>query len=407
MKHQSDLSDQKFNAIFSHAPIGLAEIDEKGNLIQLNLIGRTLLDPLFEIYQVNDDNIYPILDHIFPEGVEKIQAFELSRGPILHNHLHSFKLPSPNDQIEKHFQFTITKMFDDCTIVGFEDLSSKLQEEQAMHQANLDSAVAQGKFEIASEVLHDIGNAVVGFGSYLTRISRSMEQNNIENLHNVAGFLKAQQAAFATVLGDQKAAALLDLMEGIAGAQKDSYEEINRSIGEQLNIISHIQEILTIQRHYVTGHGAPERKPVQLKEVINDCRSMLFASYDKKGIAFIFNPADHIPMIRGDRTKLMQVILNLLKNSIEAIDIDAPEKRISVELLLQDNVLQLIIKDTGKGFDSVTAASLFDRGFTTKNTGTGLGLYNCRSIIESHAGAIHINSEGPGLGATTLIKFAS
>lgn len=407
MKHQADLSAQKFNAIFAHAPMGLAEIDEKGNLIQLNLIGRALLDPLFDIYQVNDDNIYPILDHIFPEGSEKIKGFKLPMGQIFYNHLHSFKLPLPNDQTEKHFQFNITKMFEDCTIVGFEDLTSKLLEEQAMHQANLDNAVAQGKFEIASEVLHDIGNAVVGFGSYLTRIGRSMEQSNVENLQNVAFFLKSQQLALATALGDQKAEALVSLMEGIARTQKESQEETSRSIAEQLNIISHIQEILTIQRHYVTGHGAPERKPVSMKEVINDCRSMLFASYDKKGITLSFNAAEQIPVIKGDRTKLMQVILNLLKNSIEAIDMDAPEKKIDIHLLLKDNVLQLIIKDTGKGFDPDLAAGLFNRGFTTKNTGTGLGLYNCRSIIESHAGAIDIHSEGPGLGATTLIKFTN
>lgn len=406
MKQQSDLSDEKFNAIFTYAPLGLVEIDGKGEVIQLNLIGQSLLHPLCEIYQVDATNIYPILDHIYPGLSEKIRTAEQPRGQIIHNDLHRFVLPPPHDQSEKHFQFSVTKMFEDCIIMSFEDFSRKRLEEQAMQQANLDSAVAKGKFEIASEVLHDIGNAVVGFGSYLTRLSRSMEQNNIENLQNVAGFLKVQQAALATALGDQKARALLDLMDGIAKAQKDTYEETNRAITEQLNIISHIQEILNIQRHYVTGHGAPERKPVNLKEIIEDCQSMLFASYDKKGITLSFNTAEQKPMVKGDRTKLMQVILNLLKNSIEAIDLDAPEKRISIELLMQNNLLQLIIKDTGKGFDSATAASLFDRGFTTKNTGTGLGLYNCRSIIESHAGAIHINSEGPGMGATTLIKFA-
>ncbi|TCC94665.1 sensor histidine kinase [Pedobacter hiemivivus] len=404
---QSDLSEQKFNAIFTYAPIGLVEVDQNGKIIRLNLMGQALLNPLFEIYQIDTEHIYPMLDCIFPGVSQKIQDYKDPMGQIIYNHLHCFKLPSPNDQFEKHFQFNITKMFEDCIIIGFEDLTNKYLEEKAMQQAKLDNAVAQGKFEIASEVLHDIGNAVVGFGSYLRRISRSMEQNNVANLENIVLFLKGQQAALDTALGQEKAEALVNLMEGITKTQKDSYEETNGSIAEQFNIISHIQEILTIQRHYVTGHGAPERKAVNLKEIIHDCQSMLFASYDKKGITLNFNAAEQMPMIKGDRTKLMQVILNLLKNSVEAIDMDAPQKRITIDLQLKDKMLQLRIQDTGKGFDTDTAARIFERGFTTKDTGTGLGLYNCRSIIESHAGSIDVQSEGANRGATTLIRFAS
>lgn len=227
----------------------------------------------------------------------------------------------------------------------------------------------------------------------------------MEKLQNIVLFLKEQQTGLADVIGDKKAGALVNLLESITKSQKDSREEILRSINEQLNIISHIQEILTIQRQYVTGREAQDRKPVNLKDIIQDCRSMLFASYDKKGIAVALYMPDHIPTIKGDRTKLMQVILNILKNSIEAIDLDAPEKKIDIQLILLDKILQLTIRDTGKGFDEATGAHLFERGYTTKHTGTGLGLYNCRSIVESHAGAIQMISDGPGLGTTTTITF--
>lgn len=404
--NQADLSEQKFISIFTYAPMGLAEVGEDGRIIRLNLKGQELLYPLCSTYGIGTDNIFLLLDFIFPEISGQIKAYPQVMGQIIHNHLQRFKLPVPHDQEEKHFQFNISKMFEDCIIVGFEDLTSKQQEEKAVHQANLDNAVAQGKFELASEVLHDIGNAVVGFGSHLMRISRSLEQDNVENLQNVASFLKAQQAGLSNALGEQKAEALIDLIEGIAKNQKENNQETSRSIAGQMSIISHIQEILTIQRHYVNGQSAPKRKVISLKEIIHDCQSMLFASYDKKGIALSFNTAESIPMIRGDRTKLMQVILNLLKNSIEAIDVNDTKKQISIDLQMRDKMLQLRIQDTGKGFDADTAEKLFERGFTTKNTGTGLGLYNCRSILESHAGTIEVQSEGPGQGATILIRIA-
>jgi len=102
----------------------------------------------------------------------------------------------------------------------------------------------------------------------------------------------------------------------------------------------------------------------------------------------------------------MQVILNILKNSIEAIDPGAAQKSITIDMYNTGRAVELIITDNGHGFDEKTANLFFVRGFTTKKNGTGLGLYNCRTIIESHAGSLEIKSPGPGLGAISVIRFA-
>ena len=277
-----------------------------------------------------------------------------------------------------------------------------LQQEQ-----ELEKAIAQGKFEIASEVLHDIGNALVGFGSYLTRINRVAESNNLESIRNLGTFLKTQQAAIGTAIGADKAAALVSITEGIAKAQGDNQKEVSTAIGELLNIVSHIQEILNIQRQSVRNHnGTHERKPVNLGSIIDDCRSMLFASFDKKGVKFNVNIKPGNYVIKGDHTKLMQVMLNVIKNSLEAIDMERDTKWISVAMESTGEYILLKIADNGQGFDEKTSEHFFERGFTTKKKGTGLGLYNCRSIVESHDGTFNISSDGPGLGAVTTITFA-
>lgn len=274
-------------------------------------------------------------------------------------------------------------------------------------EQELEKAIAQGKFEIASEVLHDIGNALVGFGSYLTRINRVTEKNNLDAVKNLNLFLKGQQTLIGNAIGTDKANALVAITEGIVKTQTDNQKEVKASITELLNIVSHIQEILNIQRQFVRSHGGSyERKPVNIANIIDDCRSMLLASLDKKGIKLNVNikPGNHI--VKGDHTKLMQVILNILKNSLEAIDFEQDEKSISVVLESADKFITLKIVDNGQGFDKETSSRFFERGFTTKKSGTGLGLYNCKSIVESHAGSLEISSEGPGLGAVTIIKFA-
>jgi signal transduction histidine kinase len=133
---------------------------------------------------------------------------------------------------------------------------------------------------------------------------------------------------------------------------------------------------------------------------------MLFASFDKHSIDFKVNAQPGNYVIKGDHTKLMQVILNILKNSVEAMSFETAEKQITLNLHSDDKVIELSLVDNGQGFDAATREHLFERGFTTKKTGTGLGLYNCKSIVESHTGSFDIISDGPGLGAVTTIRFA-
>jgi signal transduction histidine kinase len=99
----------------------------------------------------------------------------------------------------------------------------------------------------------------------------------------------------------------------------------------------------------------------------------------------------------------MQVLLNILRNSIDAIDINSTEKNISVNAFTNEDQLVLQIKDNGKGFDEHTANQLFGKGFTTKTSSSGMGLYNCKAILESHDGTIAITSSGNGRGTIATI----
>ncbi|RVU02497.1 HAMP domain-containing histidine kinase [Mucilaginibacter limnophilus] len=395
-------SEQKLRSIMRYAPIGLLEIQENGAIVNINILGEKLLLPLLPDEVKEGGNLFPVLDVIDSGISQQVKGFTEPSGLIIFNKVYHFTHP---DTTEKDYKFTITKMFADCIIVSLEDLTEKIAEERAFKQAEQDKAVAQGKYELAAEVLHDIGNAVVGFGSYLTRTNRSMDNTNQTNLNNVIMFLKQQQQVIGGAIGEQKAVALVNLIEGIAQSQKSAEDEMRKSITEQLRIVSHIQDILNIQRQYLMGHASQDRKPVNLKEVIHDCEAMVLANLEKKGITLSVSLPTEAVYVKGDRTKLMQVILNLLKNSIEAIGFEAEKKQITMRLFEADNKVQLTLTDTGTGFDEEVGKHLFERGYTTKNTGSGLGLYNCRSIIESHSGQIEMTSNGPGTGTSTFIEF--
>jgi PAS domain S-box-containing protein len=268
-----------------------------------------------------------------------------------------------------------------------------------------EKAIAQGKYEIASDVMHDIGNAVVGFGSYLTRIRRLQNEDSPDNLKNLADFFENKKAEVTSAFGEAKANAIIKMLGSMAVAQKNNQEVISRSIIEQVNIVAHIQEILDIQRQYIAGHESVERKPVNVRNIINDSLAMLFSAMERMSIEVSVNIQADLPLIKGDRTRLMQAVLNLLKNSMEALDGDAKVKTIMISAFSGNGKLVLKVEDNGKGIDQTTIRQLFKRGFTTKSSGSGMGLYSCRTIIESHEGSIDISSEGNGKGTVVTIGF--
>ncbi|MGN6567840.1 MAG: ATP-binding protein [Flavipsychrobacter sp.] len=395
-------SEQRLFSMIKYAPLGIVEINSSGSIQNINVVGEELLKPIVSAYGLSADNLFPILRYINGNLTNRIESYTEEAGLIARNETYKFNMPE--NTAETYFNFIVNKMDPSCIIVSFDDITEKHLKEEMMRQTILDKAVEEGKHEIASSVLHDIGNAVVGFGSYLTRVRRTADNNGAGNLKNLISFFETNKNSLCGALGIEKAQAVIDMLIGIYELQSTQQEELHKTITEQLNIVSHIQEILNIHRQYLSGYSQ-ERRPVNLRNVVNDCISMLLASADKKSIVISVNAIADLPIIKGDRTKLMQVILNILKNSIEAIDLNAAEKDIFIRLYTHFDKLILQIQDTGNGFDELIGKSLFQRGYTTKATGTGLGLYNCKMIIESHAGSININSSGHGLGAVTTIEL--
>ena len=399
------LSEQKLEMLITNAPVGVAEIDEHGLIAWINVRAESLLQPFMDHYGHDLKNIFPLLHYVSPEIEQHIQGYPDETGIIILNKMYTCSVPEQAVTVEKYFTVTVNKMWPGQIIVAIDDVSENVEQQKKIQQALLDKAVEQGKFEIATGMLHDIGNAVVGFGSYLMRIRRLQEKNDLGNLENLSRFLEGHRQNLSQLIGDEKSNAVLNLLQGTVESVKETKQELNNCITEQFNIITHIQEILTIQRQYSDVQQNKERSPVNLRSIINDCMAMLFAAIDKKQITFSLDLALDIPLISGDRTKLMQVILNIIKNSMESFTENAPIKNIFIRLFSNSEFLILEIEDSGMGFNEDTGAKLFERGFTTKIAGTGLGLSNCRSIIDSHSGSISIASPGIGQGALTTIKF--
>lgn len=142
---------------------------------------------------------------------------------------------------------------------------------------------------------------------------------------------------------------------------------------------------------------------LDMKEVVDEAIQRMQPLAMKTNAMILFEFDEKVEYkINGDFNRLMQMIINLLKNAIEAMDTN---NYIVVRLVYRGkNTLQLSVEDSGKGMNAVDIENALNPFYTTKETGSGLGLMLVQSVVKEHNGALHIESE-QGAGSKFLIDF--
>jgi PAS domain S-box-containing protein len=148
-----------------------------------------------------------------------------------------------------------------------------------------------------------------------------------------------------------------------------------------------------------------ERAPLDINDAIRDVMKLAERELRKHRITTLVELHESVSRINGDRVQLQQVILNLVLNSIESMMVveDRPRTLSITSRVLDEEMVEVSIHDTGVGLSSTVVDRLFDAFFTTKHNGTGMGLAICRSIIEAHDGHI---SAIPGAPFGAVFQFS-
>jgi PAS domain S-box-containing protein len=141
--------------------------------------------------------------------------------------------------------------------------------------------------------------------------------------------------------------------------------------------------------------------PTELNAVVREATDLARLETRRKDIALQLDLAGALPPVPADAIQIEQVVLNLVRNAIEAIDgAHPPRREIAVRTGLGANRgVEVAVFDTGPGFAATDTAHLFDPFYTTKPDGLGMGLTISRSIIEAHGGELHA-APNPDGGAT-------
>ncbi len=154
----------------------------------------------------------------------------------------------------------------------------------------------------------------------------------------------------------------------------------------------------TIQRlRAMLSRGEAKREPTALTPLIADAKGIAMAGGAGAGIAYRQDVEPQLA-VDADPVQIQQVLVNLMRNAIEAMA-DSAERRLLVSAKRKGSQVEMAVSDSGPGIPAAVRPSLFEPFFSSKPSGMGIGLSICRTIVEAHGGRIAA-SDAPGGGAT-------
>lgn len=140
-------------------------------------------------------------------------------------------------------------------------------------------------------------------------------------------------------------------------------------------------------------------QPIDLNEIVREAAALVSRESRRRGIEIQVELADPLPLVRGDRIHLGQVLINLLVNALEAMDDTASGSQITTRTVLNGKNVEVSVTDEGPGIPADGISRVFDHFFSTKKEGMGLGLAITRTLVERHGGRIWAENAA-GAGAT-------
>jgi len=154
-----------------------------------------------------------------------------------------------------------------------------------------------------------------------------------------------------------------------------------------------VADVLRSVREFIQNHE-PERKPVDLNGIIIE--SLQFTRLERREhrVTSVFRPNADLPLAQADRVQITQVLVNLFLNAIQAFaKVNHPSPKILISAYLNEaGFTEISIADNGPGIAAADLPHIFDRFFTTRSEGLGLGLPTSRSIVQSHGGQFWCDS---------------
>lgn len=279
------------------------------------------------------------------------------------------------------------------------------QEMEKSHQQLVSLSRQAGMAEVATSILHNIGNILNSANVSITILKENRVQPYIEKLLQTANLLKTHKDGLDVYLTqDEKGKLIPNYLIKLAELLGQIYQE-NSIETENINIhIAHIKEIVAMQKTISGTSGVIEK--VFIPDVVDLALQMSNVTANTQNIK-INKTMEKMPFIFTDKSKLLQILINLIRNAKDAVLKNSLYEHEIIDIIVKDtsNKIQITIKDNGKGISPEQMKGLFTFGFTTKKNGHGFGLHGSALSAKELGGSIKAESRGEGYGAVFTLAL--
>ncbi|MCQ6257011.1 DAHL domain-containing protein [Pseudomonas sp. Q11] len=269
----------------------------------------------------------------------------------------------------------------------------------------MDTARQAGMAEIATNVLHNVGNVLNSVNISADLISRKLRGSKALGLGKAMQLINEHPHDLGHFLTEDEKGKLLpgylnQLVEAIALEQQGLTDEL----AQLSKSVDHIKDIVSTQQSYAGANSLVE--PLVVSELLEDALRMNSGALTRHHVT-VLKEYGNVPRILGDKHRLLLILINLISNAKYAMaGVSNHARNMTLKAtVINDETLQISVKDEGEGIPAENMTRIFAHGFTTRKEGHGFGLHSCALAAIEMNGHLTAHSEGPGTGATFVLQL--
>jgi PAS domain S-box-containing protein len=274
------------------------------------------------------------------------------------------------------------------------------QELEQVHKQLLDASRQAGMAEVATNVLHNVGNVLNSVNVSASLVSEHIAKSKCTRLGQVAALLTEHAGDLASFLAGARGKHLPGYLRELAEDLVKERDTATAELSALCSNVEHIKEIVAMQQSYARRGGITETLDIRL--LVEDSLRINEGAFSRHGVTII-RDYEEVPLIEVDKHKVLQILVNVIRNAKYACQ--EGEKRVTVRIRATNASMLISVIDTGVGIPKANLDRIFSHGFTTRPDGHGFGLHSSALAAKALGGSLHAESSGPGQGATFTLAL--
>lgn len=272
------------------------------------------------------------------------------------------------------------------------------------HRQLLDASRQAGMAEVATNVLHNVGNVLNSLNVSASMIAEQVEHSKVSGLARLAALLRQQEQNLGEYItrdprGRHVPEYLSQLSEHILGERDANLKEL---ISLRHNI-DHIMEIVSMQQSYSKVSGV--RELINPLDLIEDALRMNARAFQRHRVQVV-RQLEPAPTINSEKHKILQILINLLRNAKHACsESGRSDRQVTLRVASGEGCVRISVADNGVGIAPENMTRIFAHGFTTRRDGHGFGLHSGALAAGELGGSLQAFSDGLGCGATFVLEL--